>query len=67
MKLIGKLSSIGRPGWKLVLKENGRGGYTLGRHPTCSLVLTDMHISTKHLSLECDTEKAEVILTDTSS
>ena len=67
MKTRATLSSKGRPGWTIALKENSLEAYTIGRHPSCSLVLTDMHISSKHLSLLCDGREEKLVITDTSS
>lgn len=67
MKVRATLSSKGRAGWSIVLKSNKSGAYTIGRHPSCSLVLNDMHISSKHLSLACDADSKKLIITDTSS
>ena len=61
------LRSKGRPGWTIALKDRHAEAYTIGRHPSCSLVLTDMHISSKHLSLLCDDSLEKVVITDTSS
>jgi len=46
-----RLRSLGNPDWVLEFHTGLRSSFTIGRHPSCSLVLSDMHISSKHLSV----------------
>uniref|UniRef100_A0A7S3PQM4 FHA domain-containing protein n=1 Tax=Aplanochytrium stocchinoi TaxID=215587 RepID=A0A7S3PQM4_9STRA len=48
------LQSKGRENWRVPLRCKGeKSVYTIGRHPNCSLQLSDMHISSKHLTISC--------------
>lgn len=47
------LRSLGRPDWVIQFKSDDPPSlvHTIGRHPSCSLVLPDMCISSKHVTI----------------
>ncbi|GBG28669.1 Serine/threonine-protein kinase cds1 [Hondaea fermentalgiana] len=65
-----RVESRGNPDWVLQFDTGRRSSFTLGRHPSCSLVLSDMHISSKHLSITQRVSPEglrEVVVEDSSS
>lgn len=65
-----KFQSEGNPDWVLHFDSGRRSSFTLGRHPSCSLVLSDMHISSKHISISQKVSPEglrEVMVEDSSS
>ena len=50
-KVWAELVSHGNAEWAMRFVEGEARAFTVGRHPTSSLVLEDKHISSKHLSV----------------